>query len=610
MIKHSIIILTFVSFFLSCKKQNEQQLDPFIPTQDVIVASNVRIISLEENRELIFIDSSKLTFSAAGGIVSKVSAGDIMVAGITPQSPQGYLRKVLRVDHNNATTTFYTEQASLSETIINGDLSVAQLYQPENSRSRDFHMDVDLPIYDADFNFFTKDDQVRMKGTIDVSPKLILDAKWRGFMNLDYMKVGFEMENTRDLHIEGDLNVLPKDFIKEFDIYSKFLRPIQFMVGPVPVVITSYFKVKLGVKGNGEININTVYQGSSQVEAYVEKPSGMRTGNFSSWNRVLNVQGSNTLNITNLKSAAIQAINGYGIDIELPFLRAGIDFCLYDYCNARSSVYAKAALNVDYDVLTQGGSKTDIDFVMGACIDFKLKVWIKTLVYNEWCLIEKSWDVWDNVNVAPDNLVAQYQLDGDANDISGNEHHGVALGATPVMDRYGNNENAMYFNGNFSGVDIVNRSLITTKDITITMWIRPDFDYNDPGSNYLFDASPNSDRYLLYKNDQVGLVSYAGGSLTGTLAATNPTWWNKQQWMHVAIVYQADVNMTYLYVDGDLIQSFNSPFNQAQPTSLFIGKRFEAYQGTDHGSFVGAIDDVRVYDKALNAVLIGYLNDY
>lgn len=602
-------LIAIATLLHSCKKEEAQLLDPKVNSENVEIADNVIIVDDNNNQSLIGIDSSKLVFDKTSGFSLNVVPGSILVSGIGTNCPQGYLRKVLSIQSTPTNITYYTEQASLSEVIINGELHIKQAYD-DASRSGGFSISVDELVYDRDFNPLTTDDKIIIRGSVDIKPKLILDAKWKGFMNLDYMKVGFEMENTRDLEIIGDISILPRNFHKEWDIYSKFLRPIQFQVGPVPVVITSYFKVKVGVNGNAEVTINTKFQGTSEVEAYVEKPSGVNVGNYSSWNRVLNVNGSNSLNITNLKSTALSAISGYGVDIELPFLRAGIDFCLYDYCKARSSVYAKAALNVDYDFLTTGGSKTDVDFVMGACIDFWLKIWIKTFVYNEWCLVEKSWDIYDHVNVAPDNLVAHYQLDGSGKDISGNGKHGSLSGAYWYSDHYGNNRSAIYFNGANSGLSVSADSLVYTQDITVTMWIKPTFEYNDPGSSYLYDFGPNGSRYLAYKNETVGLVNYAGGQFIGDMPLTSPSWWKKGEWMHVAIVHQASVNRSYIYVDGQLVKSYTTPFNQANPDSFFVGRRFEPFTGTDLESFKGGIDDVRIYNKALNTVEIGYLYNY
>ena len=46
------------------------------------------------------------------------------------------------------------------------------------------------------------------------------------------------------------------------------------------------------------------------------------------------------------------------------------------------------------------------------------------------------------------DLVAYYPFNGNPNDMSSYEHHGVVNGATLTTDRHGNANSAYYFNGN------------------------------------------------------------------------------------------------------------------------------------------------------------------
>lgn len=48
-------------------------------------------------------------------------------------------------------------------------------------------------------------------------------------------------------------------------------------------------------------------------------------------------------------------------------------------------------------------------------------------------------------NVPTDNLVAHYPFNGNADDTSGNGHHGTVLGATLTTDRFGNPDGAYHF---------------------------------------------------------------------------------------------------------------------------------------------------------------------
>lgn len=51
-------------------------------------------------------------------------------------------------------------------------------------------------------------------------------------------------------------------------------------------------------------------------------------------------------------------------------------------------------------------------------------------------------------------IIADYPLDGTAEDLSGFERHGTVYGATPTQDRNGNDHSAFYFDGNGQYIDL------------------------------------------------------------------------------------------------------------------------------------------------------------
>ena len=69
-------------------------------------------------------------------------------------------------------------------------------------------------------------------------------------------------------------------------------------------------------------------------------------------------------------------------------------------------------------------------------------------------------------------LSAHYTFSGDANDISGNKNDGTISGATLVKDRFGNDNSAMFFDGDNDYVEIpMSKSLQIEDEITMNLWI-------------------------------------------------------------------------------------------------------------------------------------------
>jgi hypothetical protein len=60
-----------------------------------------------------------------------------------------------------------------------------------------------------------------------------------------------------------------------------------------------------------------------------------------------------------------------------------------------------------------------------------------------------------------DGLIAYYPFNGNANDESGNGHHGTVYGATLTQDRCGNADSAYSFDGN-DRIDVPDDSIFTS----------------------------------------------------------------------------------------------------------------------------------------------------
>jgi hypothetical protein len=117
-----------------------------------------------------------------------------------------------------------------------------------------------------------------------------------------------------------------------------------------------------------------------------------------------------------------------------------------------------------------------------------------------------------------DGLVAYYPFNGNANDESGNNNHGIIQGASLTSDRFDNSNSTYYFNGNDNLINCGHgNSLQMTNAITISAWFNSTSSYvlgryiigkcdrNSPSYEYLicFDYSEGVSGY--------GLKSCIGG---------------------------------------------------------------------------------------------------
>jgi len=196
-----------------------------------------------------------------------------------------------------------------------------------------------------------------------------------------------------------------------------------------------------------------------------------------------------------------------------------------------------------------------------------------------------------------DGLVAYYPFNGDANDESGS-NHGTVHGATLMPDRLGNDNSAYSFDGNDYIQVADHDSLDVSQEITISAWVNP----SDVSSIRMIvskyrDGIGNERSYLLeLKDGKPHLV--AGGSVLGNTALSTDVW------HHVAGVY--DGSHSRIYVDGVLdVENAVSGTIPVTSQSLNIGRQAE----NGRWPFLGKMDEVRIYDRALSADEVRVLYD-
>lgn len=204
-------------------------------------------------------------------------------------------------------------------------------------------------------------------------------------------------------------------------------------------------------------------------------------------------------------------------------------------------------------------------------------------------------------------LVAHFPFNGNAQDESGTGNHGVVNGAVLVDDRFGVPNSAYWFDG-FSSFIIVpdHNSLDMTSALSITGWMKKDS--NVPWASMVTkggdSGSPEENNYTIH-NYQTSSVVFTGFSNTTFINCQTVI--PNMEWHFISFTY--DGTTAKFYIDGypDSL-SFTNPAGQLNPNNshLFIG--------VDHPGntefFHGCLDDIRIYNRALNVEEIEYLYHY
>ncbi|TCO54365.1 LamG-like jellyroll fold domain-containing protein [Actinocrispum wychmicini] len=197
------------------------------------------------------------------------------------------------------------------------------------------------------------------------------------------------------------------------------------------------------------------------------------------------------------------------------------------------------------------------------------------------------------------SLVAAYNFNEGSGttltDRTGRGHNGTVAGATWTA---GNTGGALSFNGTSDMVTIADANdLDLTSAMTVEAWVRPAAGTPNWRS-VLMKERTGGLVYALYSDNAAGHpAGYVGigstdrsATIPGTIPATT--------WTHLAVTYNATT--IRFYVNGTEVASTPSTGNMAASTgALRIGGN-----GVWGEFFAGAIDDVRVYNRALTAAEI------
>lgn len=197
-------------------------------------------------------------------------------------------------------------------------------------------------------------------------------------------------------------------------------------------------------------------------------------------------------------------------------------------------------------------------------------------------------------------LVAYYPFKGNANDYSSYGNHGTVFGASLTTDRKGNENNAYNFNGIDNYIYIPNSNSINpSSSLSISFWIMTDSEYQDNKGilgkwNSDENSTPNNEQYavVLYGNLRFYLKTIGNNQ---SYVSEGESIHNNGSWNHYLCSW--DGNTMKLFVNNELIQSVSYSGtipNIDQP--LEIGR----YSSVSNCFFNGNIDDVRIYNRALN----------
>ncbi len=196
-----------------------------------------------------------------------------------------------------------------------------------------------------------------------------------------------------------------------------------------------------------------------------------------------------------------------------------------------------------------------------------------------------------------DGLVAYYPFNGNANDESGNGHHGTVYGATPGEDIYGSPDTAYAFDGVNDYIDIPYQSDIEPDIFTVSVL----FNTQMTTIGQLIGTDPNGVSCNHgYNLRTIGSANFwidpssSCGAHWASISSNESV--NDGLWHHFVAVYDSSGNIK-MYIDGILQNASGSSGYNKTHASIRIGMWRKS---TELAYFDGRLDEIRIYNRALS----------
>jgi hypothetical protein len=210
------------------------------------------------------------------------------------------------------------------------------------------------------------------------------------------------------------------------------------------------------------------------------------------------------------------------------------------------------------------------------------------------------------------SLVGHWTFEDSSNtftaDVSGYRHNGSLYNdATRAQGRFGMGQ-ALQFNGIDTYMETPSTQALSPDSISISLWLKLDSEPNVNGNDNW--------RSILYKGTRADKVTTGYAVVLGekrniawdTGTSSSDNWWPRgitipiDRWTNIVLVYDATLGMKQAYQDGMLMDTKMITPAVLAPNynPLRLSHPSGSASPSGNGNFPGAVDDLRVYGRALS----------
>ncbi len=572
---------------------NCSQKNPIEPDSTVIINPETRVLKNGTMQYIKHQTENEIVFDSQAKEMTKLKTGNIIVSG----EGNGFLRKIIATEITQTEVKVHTEPAKLTDVFEQASINTVQQLNPTDFQQItplkkevsliDVQADLfkfeinNLILYDGDGIESTTNDQLSASGSLTVSsPQFQIEIDIKS-ASINYLLFTGSINETSDLEIRGEIQLF--HLKKEFQIARLTGKPIVFLVGSVPIVLTPVLSVAVGIELDAGASMTSSVFSATQQANYTagivyKKGAITRVSDFS--NQFQHTLPKVTVNC-NLKG----------------FVYPKFEMLLYEFVSLYLKPVEYLEINAQIYNIPWWGLYAGIDVFIGIAVDvfnlFDIAYEYQVIDYRHLLA-----DAGEAFNFPTHGLVADYPFNGNANDLTENKNHGIINGATLISDRFDYPAKAFHFDGSNDYIEIPYTSANhPANEISVVCWFRIDtlrghqdiISTNQHGGYALEFHADNHLYWVLRIGSEY--FDVAVNSVDVTL----------HQWHCVVGTYDG-LNLK-IYLNGVLKdeRARQGTIHYAHQNSVMLGA--DAYEKTGpdpgFGFFKGDIDDIRIYNRML-----------
>ena len=591
-ISKSVYLFLIVGLLIlfSCGEKN----NPVQPTDsEVIINPETKVLKQGTMQYVKHIAENEIVFESQANGISDLKTGNIIVSG----EGRGLLRKVTSTEITQTEIKVQTEPAKLTDVFEQASININQQLKTDDfnnvtplkkgvsfieAKDDLFEFEIEnLVLYDVDGNYETVSDQVTANGSLSVSnPKLQIEIDISSF-SIKYLLFTGTMDQTSDLEINSEIKLI--DINKEFEIVRLEGTPIVIFVGGIPIVLTPVFSVSVGFDVEAGTSVSTSVASVKQTAEYTagivyKKGNVVRVSDF-----------SNQFDY-NLPTVSVNCkLKGYAYP--------KFEILLYNFV----SLYLKPVEYLEIDAEIYNNPWWELYAGFEVFIGIAVDVFNLFDIKYEYQVIEHKYVLADAGGpfYSPSyGLIAYYPFNGNVNDESEHQNHGIIHGASLTRDRFENPNKAFRFDGTDDYIEIpYTATNHPVNGITVVCWFKIDSlkGHQDIISTNQFGgyAIEFHDDNNLYWEIRIG-SKYINLPISSSEVTLHT-------WHCVAGSY--DGKIIKIYFDGILKNERirQGSIHYAHKNTVLIGADAYEDKGPDpgFGYFKGIVDDIHIYNRVL-----------